>query len=221
MRVLASRGRSCVIVSGVSMIRVAAVALLVAACGRGGSAPPAPVAQPLAVYAVQRLTLTPAGFVRPDTSAWWRQGGLTARALDTALVTALTARGLAQNWLMPAALVAAYERNRTYAADPYRLALQPLRSGEFVAASRFGEPLSTQLRTMIALQEDARLVLVPIELRFEPSGGTARGVLKLALLDPRFAHAVWVGTVEGEPAATPALAAAAVATEVADLFLAP
>ena len=203
------------------MLRVAAVALTVAACGRGGSTPPTPVAQPLAAYAVQRLTLTPAGFVRADTSTWWRHGAVNARTLDTALVAALTARGLAQNWFLPAALVSAYERNRTYAADPYRLALQPLRSAEFIAASRFGEPLSTQLRTMIALQEEARLVLVPVELRFEPAGGAARGVLKLALLDPRFAHAVWVGTVEGDPSATPALAAASVAAKVADLFLAP
>lgn len=174
------------------------------------------------MYAVQKLIVTPAGFVRPDTSAWWRTAApVSPRTLDSALATSLEARGLSQNWLMPSALVASYERNRTYAADPYRLALQPLRHPEFVSQSRFGEPLSTQVRTMIALHEDARLVLVPVELRFEPAGAAARGVLKLALLDPRFAHAVWVGTAEGEPAATPAQAVASVATRVADLFLAP
>ncbi len=201
--------------------RVLALALAVTACGRGASNEPRPVAQPLAAFAVQKLILTPAAFVRADTSAWWRQGSVGARAIDTALVSALRARDLAQNWVLPAALVAVYERNRTYASDPYRLALQPLRSTEFVAASRFGEPLSTQLRTMIALHEDTRLVLVPVELRFEPSGTAARGVLKLALLDPRFAHAIWVGTAQGDAAPTPALALASVATKVADLFLAP
>lgn len=202
--------------------RVVALALALAACSRGGSTPPVPVQQPLAVYAVQRLTLTPVGYLRADTSAWWRQGGaVSARSADSALVAALTARGLARNWLLPAALVAAWERNRTYATDPYRLALQPLRSAEFVAASRFGEPLSSQLRTMIALHEDARLVLVPVELRFEPVGAAARGVLKLALLDPRYAHANWVGTVEGDAAPTPQAALASVATKVADLFIAP
>lgn len=195
--------------------------IAVAACGRGSSNEPKPVQQPLAAFAVQKLTLTPAAYVRADTSAWWRQGPVTARAMDSALVAALRGRDLAQNWFLPSALAAAYERNRSYAADPYRLALQPLRSTEFVSLSRFGEPLSTQLRTMIALHEDARLVLVPIELRFEPAGSTARGVLKLALLDPRLAHATWVGTVEGVAAGTPALALASVAAKVADLFIAP
>jgi hypothetical protein len=205
----------------VSNTRVLVLVLAVAACGRGSSNEPKPVQQPLAVFAVQRLTVTPAGYVRGDTSGWWRQGAVNARSVDSALVTALQARDLGQNWLLPPALVASYERNRSYAADPYRLALQPLRSTEFVGLSRYGEPLSTQLRTMIALHEDARLVLVPIELRFEPVGTAARGVLKLALLDPRLAHAVWVGTVEGDAAASPALALASVATKVTDLFIAP
>ena len=204
-----------------SNLRVLALALVLAACGRKSAPPPAPVGQPLAGYAVQRLIVTPTGYVRADTMAWSRQGPVTTRALDSALVTALTARGLAEHWIMPAALVAAYERNRSYAADPHRLALQPLRAPEFVAASRFAEPLSSQLRTMIALHEDGRFVLIPVELRFEPVGGAARGVLKVALVDPRFAHANWVGTVLGDPAATPALALASVATRVADLFIAP
>lgn len=202
--------------------RLLAIALLAAACGRGASPGAAPAPQPLAAYAVQRLILTPAGFVRSDTSAWSRLGGpVTSRSLDSALVAELTVRGLAQNWILPSALAATYERNRSYAADPYRLALLPLRSPEFVAASRFAEPLSSQLRTMIALHEDARYVLVPVELRFEPAGATARAVLKMALVDPRFAHANWVGTVEGNAAATPALALRNVAAKVADLFLAP
>jgi hypothetical protein len=194
---------------------------VLAACNRGGSATPAPAAQPLAAYAVQRLIVTPSGFVRADTTAWGRQLPVTTRTLDSAIADALTARGLAQNWILPPALVTAYERNRTYASDPYRLALQPLRAAQFVTAERYGEPLSSQLRTMIALHEDARFVLVPVELRFDAAGSAARGVLKVALLDPRFAHAGWVGTVSGELAATPALALASVASRVADLFLTP
>ena len=204
------------------IIRLLAIALVAAACGRKAGTPPAPAPQPLAAYAVQKLILTPTGYVRADTTAFMRRsGGITTRALDSALVTTLTARGLAQNWILPAALVATHERNRTYAPDPYRLALLPLRSAEFVAASRFAEPLSSQLRTMIALHEDARFVLVPVELRFEPMGTAARAVLKIALVDPRFAHANWVGTVEGDAATTPALALPSVAARVADLFLAP
>ena len=121
-----------------SNTRVLALVLAVAACGRGSSNEPKPVQQPLAFFAAQRLTLAPAAYVRADTSGWWRQGSVTARGIDSALVSALRARDLGQNWLLPAALVAAYERNRSYAADPYRLALQPLRSTEFVALSQIG-----------------------------------------------------------------------------------
>jgi hypothetical protein len=74
---------------------------------------------------------------------------------------------------------------------------------------------------MIALHEDGRYVLVPIEVGFEPAGAAARAVLKLAVLDPRFAHANWVGTVRGDPAATQGQALASVANRVADLFVAP
>lgn len=201
-----------------------------ASCNRAAKtvATPAEPLRPLAEYAVQRLVLTPVGFVRGADSLGWvlQLGGTRAagRTLDTSMVAALNARGLAGRWILPPALVRAYERNRLYATDPYQLALEPVRTPKFVTAEKYGEPLSSQLRTMIALHEDARFVLVPIELRFEPAGiaGTAaRGVLKIALIDPRFAHANWVGDVRGDAAATPAQALASVALRVADLFVAP
>lgn len=202
---------------------------MLAGCGRGTARAPEPAAQPLAVFAAQRLIVTPAGFLRPDTSAWMRQGGpLSLRMLDSVLAAALEDRGLAQNWILPPALRAAWERNRTYAADPHRLALQPLLAAQLKPQDRYGEPLSTQLRTMIALHDDARFVLVPIELRFErhaagaASGrAAARAVLRVALLDPRFAHVTWLGAVAGEPAPSPAAALSSVVARVADLFLAP
>lgn len=205
-----------------SIIRVCAIAAFAIGCGRGASPPPEPAPAPLASLAAQRLIVVPAGFVRADTSAFGRQGAASARALDTAIAGVLGERGLSQQWIMPPALVAAFERNRTYAADPHRLALQQLRSAQLAPQARVTEPLSSQLRTMVALHEDARLVLVPVELRFEPgAGATARGVLKVALVDPRFAQVNWVGTVEGSAAATPALAMRSVAEKLADLFLAP
>lgn len=198
-----------------------------ASCGRGGRTGglPAEPERPLAAYAAQRLVLTPVGFVRGADSLGWVQqlGGSRAagRKLDTSLVAALDARGLAQRWVLPTELVHAFERNRSYATDPYQLALEPVRSPKFVTAERYGEPLSSQLRTLIALQQDARFVLVPIELRFERDGAAARGVLKVALMDPRFAHANWVGDVKGVPATTAPQAMASVAASVADLFVAP
>lgn len=195
--------------------------LAVSACSRPKAATPVPAPQSLVLYTAQRLTVTPAGFVRPDTTAWYRQGPVTARAVDSALVAAFRAAGIAQTWIFPDALSEAFRRNRTYATDPYQLALHQLRSPAFVSAERYGEPLSSQLRTLIALHDDARFVLVPVELWFQRDGTGVRALLKLALLDPRFAHANWVGTVQGDPAPTPARALASVATRVTHLFAAP
>ena len=203
---------------------VVAIAAL-SACSRGPRlATPAPGEQPLAGYAAQRLAVTPVGRVGADSLGWVQQLGGTAaaaRRLDTAIATALAARGLAQRWILPAELWRSYERNRSYATDPYQLAIEQLRAPAFVALSRVTEPLSTQLRTMIALHEDARLVLVPVELRFTRAAAAGHGVLRVALLDPRFAEARWVGEVTGDTASVPARALASVSARLADLFIAP
>ena len=128
---------------------------------------------------------------------------------------------MAQRWVMPDALVRTFERNRSYAADPHLLAMDPLRAPAFVSGGKYGEPLSSQLRTMIALEADARYVLLPIELRFEKATGGLRGVLRAAFVDPRTAEARWVGEVKGDAAATAASAFASVGQRLADLFSAP
>lgn len=195
-----------------------------ASCGRKAQNAPEPAGPPLAAFAAQRVVLAPVAIVRADTSGLAQALGgtrVTGRRLDSAIVAALQDRGAARNWILPADLARAYERNRTYAADPYQLAVEPLRSRKFVAGERYGEPLSTQLRTMIALHEDARMVLLPVEVRLERVGAAARGVLKAVLLDPRLAQAAWVGDIRGDPAPTAAAAIANVAARVADLFAAP
>lgn len=202
-----------------------ALAAVAASCGRGASPESAPApGQPLAAFTGLPLVLTPLSHVRSDTIGLVRQLGgpdAAARRLDSSLVVTLDARGVGGHWVLPRDLQRSYERNRTYAADPYRLAVAPLRSSAFVAGTRYGEPLATQLRTMIALHGDARFVLLPIELRLTPEGGAARGVLRAALVDPRFAQAVWVGEVQGDVAASAAAAVTGVASRLVDLFVAP
>ena len=146
---------------------------------------------------------------------------LAARQLDSAIFLALDSRGLAQRWVMPAGLARSFERNRSYLTDPYLLAVEPLRNATFISAGKIAEPLASQLRNMIALEDDARYVLVPVELRFENSAGTVRGVLRVAFLDPRAAEARWVGDVKGAPATTSAGALMSVGQRLADLFAAP
>jgi hypothetical protein len=171
------------------------------------------------------MIVTPTATVRTaDSLGWVRQlagAREAARRLDTSIVAALDARGLASRWILPPELVRAYERNRSYAADPYSLIVDQVRAVKFKTGDRYGEPLSSQLRTMIALHEDSRFVLLPVELRFERQGAVGRAVLRIALLDPRSVEAKWIGDVKGEAVANPALAMASVAARLADLFAAP
>jgi hypothetical protein len=208
--------------------RVCAVLLAsVAAChgAKTGTPPPDAVLPPLSVFAAQRMIVTPTATVRTaDSLGWVRQlagAREAARRLDTSIVAALDARGLASRWILPPELVRAYERNRSYAADPYSLIVDQVRAVKFKTGDRYGEPLSSQLRTMIALHEDSRFVLLPVELRFERQGAVGRAVLRIALLDPRSVEAKWIGDVKGEAVANPALAMASVAARLADLFAAP
>ena len=49
---------------------------------------------------------------------------------------------------------------------------------------------------------DARFAVFPVELRFEPAAnGTARPVLRVALLDGRTSTIRWTGDVRGAPGA--------------------
>lgn len=196
------------------------------ACNRGPRiSTPVPGERPLAAYATQRVVLVPVASARFDTLGWVTQLGganTAARRLDSAIVAKLSERGVGLRWILPAELWRAYERNRNYATDPYQLTVTALRSPTFVAASRYGEPLASQLRTMIALHEDTRDVLVPVEVRFERMGPTTgRAILRTALLDARLTEARWVADVQGDTSSDPARALDSVAARFADLFLAP
>jgi len=196
-----------------------------ASCARGGKDTAAsPDQRPFGAFAAQRIVVTPTGLVRADADGWIQAmgGGRTAsRHLDSTIAFAFEERGLAQRWVMPAGLVRTYDRNRSYATDPYQLSIEQLRASSFKTASRLAEPLSSQLRTMIGLESDARFVLMPVELRFEKTAAGTRGILRIAFVDPRLSEARFVGDVKGDFAASAAPAFASVAKHLVDLFAAP
>jgi hypothetical protein len=207
-------------------VRVCSTVVLaaLASCSRGANTetPPAIVGAPLAVYAPQRLVVAPTiRVLASETDPLVREFGTPAelrRFFDGEVARLFRERGIGTNWILPAELTRAYERNRSYASDPYNLAIEPLRSLKFVAGSKYGEPLSSQLRTMIALHEDARHVLLPATLQM--AGG--RTVLRVALLDPRYAEARWVGDIRSDSAAAPRRSSLTqVAVRLAELFVAP
>lgn len=213
--------------------RLSIILLFAVAFGCGGSGKPqpstAPVpdSHPLAGLAAVGAIVTPTYALRVapglDWTARLEPSRETLRAMDGAIAAAIASRGLRTGWLFPADLALTYKRNPSYASDPYALASETLRSPSFIAGSRLTEPLASQLRTMIALHENARFVLMPIELRFERADSatnTARATLKLATIDPRFSEARWVGEIRSDTAsADPHALMASLARGVADLIV--
>lgn len=188
--------------------------------------PAAPV-RPLAPLKAQQVVVTPTHALHEvDALGWTAQIPRSReflRELDDAIRTELAARGITTQWVFPDALARASKLNPSYAVDPYALAADPLKNPALIAGSRTADPLTTQLRTMVALQESARAVLIPVELRFEklPSGeGVA--VLHVALVDGRLGEVRWIGDVRGDSASTFSRALlTSVAAHLADLITAP
>lgn len=187
---------------------------------------PAPVSRPFAALAEQRVIVAPAYRIsETDPTGWLAQIPRTReylRTLDDAIAAELAARGLKTQWVFPADLARAARRNPTYAVDPYALAAEPLRASSVAPQAKLTEPLASQIRTMIALH-DARVVLMPVELRFEKDRtGQGIAVLRLALLDGRLSEVRWVGEVRSTPSATlsPAVISS-LAAHLGDLIAAP
>jgi hypothetical protein len=205
--------------------------VLVAACGSAGATTAttssAPNARALAALASTGAVMTPTFAVRVSPRLDWTAPIADAREImrwfDSDVAAALAERGLQHGWVLASDLAASYKRNPTYAADPYALAEEPLRAAGFTAGTRLPEPLASQLRTMIALHEGARMVLLPVELSFEPAENApkaARGSLKIVLVDPRFSEVLWVGAVRsGAANADPRPVTADLAKRVVDLIV--
>ena len=207
------------------------VSLVLAACGPSGapeqSAPVATPARPLAFLVTQQVIVAPLNRLREADALGWTQqiprSREFMRGFDDALQAELGARGLSSRWVYPAALVQAGRNSPAYAVDPYGLAVGPLQSPGAVAGVRVADPLAGQLRTMIALQESARAVLIPVELRFDRTPeGQGVAVVRLALVDGRTTEIRWIGDVRGTPQAgfSRELVTSLVA-HTADLFAAP
>lgn len=204
-------------------IRVATAGVMIAAATachgarQSESVPQAPE-HALSGLARQHVILLPTYAVRVAPGLDW--GSTMGRpsdvqhTLDADIHAALVERGLDKTWIFPPQLEQSYKRNSTYAADPYTLAEEPLRGTALAVDARLPEPLASQIRTMIALHDDVRLLLAPIELRLEKAGASGgRGVLRLVLLDARLSNVRWIGQVAGDslsafgPAVTASVAA--------------
>jgi len=200
--------------------------LLLACGGKQGSqtqtAPP-PVNRPLAWLAGQRIVLTPVYRIREgDAMGWTAQIPRSReflRALDTAIAGELAQRGLEKQWVYPADLARSTRASPTYTVDPNALAVEPLRNPGLAQGGKIGDPLATQLRTIIAMH-DSRMVLLPVELRFDrDKSGQGIAVLRAVLVDARIGDVRWVGEASSDPSPTFSRALlASVASHFADLI---
>lgn len=205
------------------------LSLGVAACARPApepAEPPVP-ARPLAVLVSQQVVVAPTQALRETDALGWTaqvpRSRELLRALDDSIRAELAARGIDKQWVFPEALERASKLNPTYSVNAYALDARDLGSPSMVAGERIPGALATQLRTIVALQESARAVLVPSELRFDrlPSGeGVA--VLHVALVDARMGDIRWIGDVKSDPSPTFSRGLlSSLAAHLADLITAP
>jgi hypothetical protein len=165
-----------------------------------GSAPQ-PAEHALSGLAAQHVAVLPTYMARVDPTLGWTIGRPTElqRTLDADILAAFEDRGLRHFWVFPEDLVRSYKSNPTYGTDPYALAEEPLRSPALGIDARLPEPLASQIRTLVAFQQDLRLVLAPVEVRIEPvkpKGG--RGVLRVVLIDARLSNIRWIGDIPSD-----------------------
>ena len=199
---------------------VAWASLGLVACKSTPPKPPEPSEHALAGLAAQHVAVLPTYAVKLGTSGPLDMKPVEfERTLDADIPAAFEDKGIKKGWLFPPELRASYRRNSSYAADPDNFALEPLRSPMLAIDARLPEPLASQVRTLVALHDDTRLVLVPVELKLEPvsPGGQpgGRGVLRVVLLDARLSNVRWIGEITSDPA--PVFGAAITASVAAKL----
>jgi hypothetical protein len=167
------------------------------ACGGGPPKPaPEPAEHSLATLAAQHIVLLPTYAVRVAPGLAWGAIGRPLdlrKLLDADLASAFDEHGLNKAWVLPAELERAYKQNPTYASDPFNLAEEQLRSPLLKLETRLTEPFATQVRRLVALHDEVRYVLAPVEMRLEAAGTGGRGVLRVVLLDARLSSITWIG----------------------------
>jgi hypothetical protein len=200
----------------VSLAVLGTVAALGACAKKPKAAPPsgavAPSPTPLATLAGQRIIVLPLHYLRAiDTlglSAQVAHPREFLRSIDDEIAFAMAERGLKSQWMFPDELQRSHQRNIGHTPDPYALAAEVLRPTGPRRVEQLPDPLASQLRSLVAVS-DARFALFPVEVRFENSGGAARAIMHVVLLDARASNIRWAGDIASDTmrTITPGLAA--------------
>jgi hypothetical protein len=232
------------------VILLPAAALLLAACGgspapkpapapapavaKGDSAQapaakqavtPAPAAPPVfGEYASRMVVVFPLQRYAVGDSGWLTAASATGRPraalMDSVLTEVLRARGLETTWSLPPNTSRVAQREVMNRTDPRGLSTAGLTPSKRRNDVDLREPLGSQLRAIIALVPESRLVLLPLEVRvlIAPSGAR-QATLRIAFLDGRLSTVLSFPDVIGPPAADEKGALQAVANRFADLVI--
>ncbi len=227
--------RSLKLTSG-RALAAAIAALVLAGCASSAPTPKdatQPARSPLSGMLGRPLLIMPAQYLGIVTPAGQYELSMMNRDLltlvDDELENAFQKRGVRPSWTFARAITASAMRNGGLVQDPRELSAESIRRVQ-ASDTPLPEPLGTQIRQLVALQE-GRYVLIPIEMDVDNRPGRAAGSLHVMLVDSRTARVVWVNRIEA-PAPTDVPAedllsgfgfrrlARAVATRFADMVVA-
>ena len=180
----------------------AAIALAVlCGCGSSGGATkeePHPARSALAGMLGRPLLILPAQYLGTVTPVGQYELSMSNRdllpILDDELADVFRKRGVRKSWTFADEITAAAMRNEGMVQDPRDLSAESIRRIE-VGDTPIPEPLGTQIRQLIALQ-DGRYALIPVEIDIDTRPARAGGTLHLVLVDSRTARVLWVDSVE-------------------------
>lgn len=182
--------------------------------------------RPLAEFASRPLALVPVQALGGGDSLGFAAQignvGAFLASIDDEIVFALAQRRTARQWQMPLVLARRMKNNGPYGVDVYDMGAGPLRDPKLKTDMPLGDPLASNLRSLVALSGEARYVIIPIEVTFAGPRSAGRALLKVALVDARSARLVWLGIVSSDPVAavSPAIPAS-LGSRFADLVAAP
>ena len=153
-------------------------------------AAPQPAEHALSGLAAQHIAVLPTYMRARRAQPEWSIGRPTElqRTLDADIIAAFDDRGLRHFWVFPEELVKSYKSQPDVRHGSVCLGRGAAAIAGAGLDARLPEPLASQIRTLVAFQQDLRLVLAPVELRLEPvkpKGG--RGVLRV-VLDARLSN---------------------------------
>ena len=170
------------------------------------------------VFPLQRYAVNDSGWLSASSAT----GRPRAAQLDSALTAVLRERGLEGTWSLPPNTSRVAQREVINRTDPRALATAGLAPSRRRNDVDLRDLLGSQLRNIIAMVPESRMILLPLETRVVTTpAGLRQATLRIALLDGRMSTVVSFPDVLGPPAADEKAALTAVATKFADLVVVP